>query len=555
MTTEKNIRLALEKATVKISTNPGGFKGTGFFISSDSYILTAWHCIDREILCGATITVETFDGDTFENVQLDKEKSLPDYDIAVLKIEDTTENCVPLGLITEAHKSSKVIAVGYPAAYIEGRGIGVYEGIINQLLKLPKTNVEVEAFETTAIEGQGQSGGLIYHIETECLIGLATDIYNNEVTKTTGIAVRFNKLFEKWPEIMPLSERLTYFIQDITGRRNEIHSIWRKVTGYLKKLKNAGIDEEAQDVLLDIEDFLANRITPQQFIESWQQDNPNFKTQSINYNSLAKRLKNSEIAIFLGSNLPEQLAPQLAASYEFKGSFSEICEYVELNKDSSRNTLRNDIKNRIKEKATPLLASLYQLLAHLPSPIVIIHSGYDKLLENTFKKCDKKFAVISHSPDGNIIVKCSDKSAPEICQNNDKLSGLDLLEDNDGYSLIYKINGCISSIPNVVHQNDALLLAEHDYFDFAGKMNRLIPDYVIGHLTGRDLWFLGQQPQNWESRFIMRAILKRRGTSNYAITAIHKEADEFAKVYWQAENVNNYPIELEEFVSELQRYI
>ena len=71
------------------------------------------------------------------------------------------------------------------------------------MLKLPKT--QIEAFETNAIEGQGQSGGLIYHVATERLIGLATNIYNNEVTKTTGIAARFDKLFEKWAEIIPFS--------------------------------------------------------------------------------------------------------------------------------------------------------------------------------------------------------------------------------------------------------------------------------------------------------------------------------------------------------------
>ncbi|MEK8017541.1 MAG: hypothetical protein VSS75_011785 [Candidatus Parabeggiatoa sp.] len=59
-----HIRLALEQATVKILTNPGDFKGTGFFINSDAYILTAWHCLVPDINCGSTITVST----TFKGV-------------------------------------------------------------------------------------------------------------------------------------------------------------------------------------------------------------------------------------------------------------------------------------------------------------------------------------------------------------------------------------------------------------------------------------------------------------------------------------------------------
>ncbi|RKZ51118.1 MAG: hypothetical protein DRR00_12945 [Candidatus Parabeggiatoa sp. nov. 3] len=549
--TETNtIRLTLEKATVKISTT-SGFKGTGFFITPDGYILTAWHCISESIVLSTTITVETFEGKTFETVQIDQEKSLQNHDIAVLKIEHST-TCVPLGLISDEHKGQDVIAIGYPAGYIEGRGIGIYQGIINQLITLPETHIE--AFETASIEGQGQSGGLIYHFATQRLIGLATDIYNNEVTKTTGIAVRFNTLFEHWPEIMPPSERLTHLIQDITNKRNEIHPIWRKVTAYLKQLRKLGIGEKDQDILLDIADLIADNITPQEFIDSWQQDENQSSTQ-IKYDILAKRLKNSEIALFLGSTIPEQLMPQLTTAFDIKGCFSEICEYVELNNDYSRNTLRHEIQNLIKKKEVPLLAFLYQLLANLPSPIVIIYSGYDKLLENTFKKYEKKFAVISHSPEGNIIVTCSDQSEPEICQNNDKLSGLDLFEDNNGYSLIYKINGCISSIPNNAHQNDALLLAEHDYFNFAKSMDKLIPNYVIGHLSGRDLWFLGQYPQNWENRLLMQAILERRGTSNNTIRAIHKAPDDFAKTYWQAKNVHHYPIELAKFVDNLRQYL
>ena len=198
-------RLALEQATVKILTNPGGFKGTGFFISSDGYILTAWHCLVPDIDCGSTITVETIDEKTFD-AQLVQDKSIQAWDIAVLKIDYTTEHCVPLGLITEKNRGDEVIAIGYPAGYIEGRGIGVYDGIINQLLKLKQ--IEIEAFETTAIEGKGQSGGLIYHFATQRLIGLAKEIYLNDVTKTTGLAVRFDSLFDKWQQLKSINQQV-----------------------------------------------------------------------------------------------------------------------------------------------------------------------------------------------------------------------------------------------------------------------------------------------------------------------------------------------------------
>ncbi len=208
-TLKNHTRQALEQATVKISTT-SGFKGTGFFISTDGYILTAWHCIAEVIpMPFVTITVATIDGKTL-TAQLDQDKSIQAWDIAVLKIDDTTAHCVPLGLIAEKHRGDEVIAIGYPAGYIEGRGIGVYDGIINQLLKhtFEKTHSVIDAFETTAIEGQGQSGGLIYHFATQRLIGLAKEIYLNDITKTTGLAVRFEALFEQWPDLPHITQQV-----------------------------------------------------------------------------------------------------------------------------------------------------------------------------------------------------------------------------------------------------------------------------------------------------------------------------------------------------------
>jgi tetratricopeptide (TPR) repeat protein len=200
---KKHTRLALEQATVKISTS-SGFKGTGFFISTDAYILTAWHCIAEIIpMPFSIISVETIDGKSF-TAQLDKDKSIQDWDIAVLKIDYSTEYCVPLGLISDENRGDDVIAIGYPAAYIEDRGMGVYDGIINQLLK----NSDIDVFETTAIEGQGQSGGLIYHFASQRLIGLAKEIYNDGVTQNTGLALRFEPLFEKWSDLDGINKKV-----------------------------------------------------------------------------------------------------------------------------------------------------------------------------------------------------------------------------------------------------------------------------------------------------------------------------------------------------------
>ncbi|RKZ74837.1 MAG: hypothetical protein DRR19_29790 [Candidatus Parabeggiatoa sp. nov. 1] len=194
-------RLELEQATAKIATN-SGFKGTGFFISTDGYILTAWHCINEvAIQLSPKIWVEYGEGKRVE-AQLDSDKSLPDNDIAVLKIDQLTLNCVPLGLITEAHKDDEVMAVGYPAAYIEGVGMGVYSGTITRLVK--------HKLATTVVQGQGQSGGLIYHFKTQRVIGIASEVFHDDVMKNEGLAVRFEALFENWPVLYDVNQKLAH---------------------------------------------------------------------------------------------------------------------------------------------------------------------------------------------------------------------------------------------------------------------------------------------------------------------------------------------------------
>ena len=230
---KKFTRLALEKATVKVSTS-SGFKGTGFLLytsTEKSYILTAWHCISESVQLGTDITVSTIDN-TSHPAQINEKRSIQELDLAVLTIDTTTPHyCVPLGLIKEDFKGNAVIAVGFPAGYIEDRGLGVYEGMIHQLITADHSETDIPAFETNVIEGAGQSGGMIYHYDTNRLIGLAAEIYKPEITKNTGRAICFHKLFENWPELYDINQGVAEKWDDYLKKgpipitQNQLHQI------------------------------------------------------------------------------------------------------------------------------------------------------------------------------------------------------------------------------------------------------------------------------------------------------------------------------------------
>ena len=205
MTTEqlkKQIHHELTHASVKIFEKVGTnyeFRGTGFFITSDGYLLTAYHCVGES---PNDIFVKThFDGKL--KAVLDQRKSLRDleeYDIAVLKIDYQPNHYLPLGMVSDEHITDEIVAVGYPAGHKpENTQIKIFIGKISGF----RTDNKIE---NDAIKGQGQSGGLIYHYKTHRVIGLAVAGYKSEIMLNTGLATRFEPLFKKWHDFKQINQ-------------------------------------------------------------------------------------------------------------------------------------------------------------------------------------------------------------------------------------------------------------------------------------------------------------------------------------------------------------
>ena len=198
---KKQIHEELTGASVKIFEkvdNNYEFRGTGFFITSDGYLLTAYHCVGES---PNDIWVKThFDG-KFQ-AKLDHQKSLRDseYDIAVLKMAYQPNHCLPLGIVSNEHITDEIVAVGYPAGHKpENTHIKTFIGRISGF----RTDNKIE---NDAVKGQGQSGGLIYHYKTHRVIGLATAGYKSEIMLNTGLATRFEPLFKKWRELKQINQ-------------------------------------------------------------------------------------------------------------------------------------------------------------------------------------------------------------------------------------------------------------------------------------------------------------------------------------------------------------
>ena len=379
-----------------------------------------------------------------------------------------------------------------------------------------------------------------------------------------NVAQEIQRLTEKVTQI----KKITDLKRQLAQRKLEIAAIYLPVAARLKRMEKEGVDEEAEIILDMVEEFLTGENSVAEFTAFWSsvvEVHPHFKfLGQVNYRALAERLQRGDIVILLGSEIPAlsnptlpncaHLVPQLAqcADYpHFQGSFPEICEYMHLNHQFGRSSLCLKLQQLI-EPAQSVSISLYQLLAQLPVPLLLITATYDAWLETTFQQYDKKFVLLWHSTQeiGTLFLDYSDQAGIER-YSIDKLSGLQLLER--GYSVIYKILGRFA-VSTTANAQDSLILSERDYLNFVQHQDKLIPDYVIAQLRGRGFWLLGHYPHSWEQRLIIRAILKQRQHEEPALT-VHPDPDEFARLYWENRRVKNYPLALPEFVAHLQRHL
>ncbi len=196
MTTAPAVNHLLERAVVKVLINDT-FKGTCFFISPD-YVLTAYHCLNT-LVDGQNIYVEN---QTYGRMRvlLEREKSLPDpkQDIAVLQLVDKeVADFLPLGVVNETQRGDEILAVGYPA--------GILSFISGEIHGFPEEFPQ--QFFNNAMKAKGQSGGVVYHPTLRRVVGIALELYHQQVVANGGLAGRFDVLLRQWQALETLNQQ------------------------------------------------------------------------------------------------------------------------------------------------------------------------------------------------------------------------------------------------------------------------------------------------------------------------------------------------------------
>lgn len=254
-----------------------------------------------------------------------------------------------------------------------------------------------------------------------------------------------------------------------------------------------------------------------------------------------------------------QLAKQIGYEH-FDGTLPSIAEYYQLRADLGLASLLDNLRQSLPDAARVI--NLYQALAKVNAPLILVSSVYDNLLECTFQAAGKRFvelaSIINRSEDydiGHVVVSYSDHSQPTYVCPEEELSRLRLLEN--GYSVIYKIRGtCETDNGQDAAENllrrDAMTLSESNYFNFARYADRIIPDYLARQFRNRGFLFIGYRPKEWEDRLLVSALLEKRRNAQEPCYVIGNapQAGEppqlLESAFWEHRHVKQYHFDFRE---------
>ena len=166
----------------------GAISGTGFIISSDGYILTNNHVVEKAYKDNLKVTVMLYDGTEYEAQIIGVEGD--NNDIAVLKIEASGLNAATLGNSDDMKVGESVYLVGNPLGELT---YTMTAGIISALDReiAAEQDASVNMFQLDAAVNSGNSGGPVYNSRGQ-VIGVITAKYKSTGVEGLGFAIPIN---------------------------------------------------------------------------------------------------------------------------------------------------------------------------------------------------------------------------------------------------------------------------------------------------------------------------------------------------------------------------
>jgi hypothetical protein len=257
------------------------------------------------------------------------------------------------------------------------------------------------------------------------------------------------------------------------------------------------------------------------------------------------------------SHLPNasELANHLAQPVKFPSEeetreLTKVAKYYELM--AGRDVLDEELHKLFASEADR--GKLHECLARNPTPLLIISTNYDNLIESALAEQQREFDVLIHLTPVTLKRATNNERADSLLWRphnreprfvtDDDLAEIDLTRT----FVVYKIHG---SADYEKPERDSYVITEDDYIDFLTRMTsqgaNAIPSFVAQHIAQRNLLFLGYSLRDWNLRVLLNQMdrLTRRSLTSWAVQYNPSKLEE---KFWEKRGVEIFNMKVDEFV-------
>jgi len=246
-----------------------------------------------------------------------------------------------------------------------------------------------------------------------------------------------------------------------------------------------------------------------------------------------------------GTELTEHLATRAAFPAAEPRDLAKVAQYFHV--QAGRAALDRTLRGIFSHPYTML--PIHVLLASVRTPLLVVTTNYDTLIEQAFTAAGKPFDLVVHAVGTSLGERIYHRAygATTVAKVPPQKLDVNLAK----MSVIYKIHG--SSDPSD-STRDQYVITEDDYIDFLTRLIRksAIPAFCAEPFQAWPFLFVGYRLGDWNMRVVLNRISSQgRLAAGIVSWAIERQPSAIEERFWEARGVNVYTKEVDEFVTEL----
>lgn len=250
---------------------------------------------------------------------------------------------------------------------------------------------------------------------------------------------------------------------------------------------------------------------------------------------------------------PAELASYLAQGVNYpstdpqeRSNLSLVASYYE--DMTNRSHLRRLLRQIYRRPAE--LTPVHRFLATIPSPLVVISTVYDNLLERAFQEAGHPYQLLCPTgkdrPEfyGSLLLWRAEEAQPTYIEPN--AFEVDLSKS----TLIFKPYGSIT--PDEAH--DSYVITERDYVQLFARASQVFPAFLRHELSRRSILFLDFGLGGWQNRIMLFYLSRdsRRDLNSLPSWAFEFSPSEADIARWRSRDVMVFDIDLVEAMQRLR---